>query len=388
MSERRTLVPVTPCPGDADPVPGLAAALDGTGPALLLLPAGPEGARLAAAFAPAVDGGVPADTAVVVATSGSTGEPKGVRIGTAELEFSANATHTYLGGPGQWLLAVPPARVAGLAVEVRSLLAGTKPERLRRFSPEAFAAAAARLDPGARRYTALVPTQLHRLVEAGVPLDPFDAVLLGGAAAPTALILRATMSGTRIVRTYGMTETCGGCVYDGKPLPGVRVDVVDSIVRLAGPMLARGYLELPGAATPAGFDGDWFTTSDTGRLDGSGTFGGTLSVLGRADEVIVTGGSNVAAEGVESSLAEHPDVAAVAVAGRPDVEWGEIVVAVVVPAPGSAPVTADLRAHVGDRLGWTYAPREVLYVTDLPTLSSGKLDRAAVRRLVAAPPRA
>ena len=168
----------------------------------------------------------------------------------------------------------------------------------------------------------------------------------------------------------------GSCVRTARPRPAAGACTTASpclasewtsstaLVRLAGPMLARGYLEVPGIATPGGFDRGWFVTSDTGRLDGVDT----LSVLGRADEVIVTGGSNVAAQGVESSLAEHPDVAAVAVAGRPDVEWGEIVVAVVVPVSGSAPVTAELRAHVGDRLGWPYAPREILYVTDLPTL--------------------
>jgi O-succinylbenzoic acid--CoA ligase len=384
----RDLLPVTARLGDADPVPGLGPALDGTGPALLLLPAGPEGDRLRERLQDAVDAGVPADTAVVVATSGSAGEPKGVRLGTAELEYSATATHSYLGGPGQWLLGVPPARVAGLQILVRSRLAGTKPEILDpgagRFGPEAFAAAAGRLDPGGRRYTALVPTQLHRLIEAGVRLDAFDAILLGGAAAPTALVMRATMAGTRIVRTYGMTETCGGCVYDGRPLPGVRVEVVDALIRIGGPVLARGYLEPPGGT---GFTDGWFVTSDTGRLDGAATGATIVTVVGRADEVIVTGGSNVAAQGVEASLAEHPGVDAVAVAGRPDEEWGEIVVAVVVPRQGARPDPAELRAHVGDRLGWPYAPREIVFATELPLLGSGKLDRAAVRRLVAAPPK-
>jgi O-succinylbenzoic acid--CoA ligase len=255
---------------------------------------------------------------------------------------------------------------------------------LDRFTPEAFAAAAARLDPAARRYTALVPTQLHRLLDAGVRLDAFDAILLGGAAAPTALLLRATRAGTRIVRTYGMTETCGGCVYDGRPLPGVLVDLVDGRIRIGGPVLARGYLDPPGGD---GFADGRFLTSDTGRLDGAATGAITVSVLGRADEVIVTGGSNVAAQGVEAELAEHPGVAAVAVAGRPDAEWGEIVVALVVPR-GDRPDPAELRAHVGDRLGWPYAPREVVFATELPLLGSGKVDRAAVRRLVAAAPRA
>ena len=395
----RSLVPVTAGPGLDDALAlALDRALDGTGPALLLLPDGPEGGRLLAALSPAVADGVPAGTAVVVATSGSTGEPRGVRIGRAELEWSAAATHAHLGGPGQWLQAVSPARIAGLQVLVRSRLAGIAPVALRgAFTPAAFAAAAARLEPGVRRYTALVPTQLHRLLDASVPLDAFDAILLGGAAIPTALLLRARAAGTRVVRTYGMTETCGGCVYDGRPLPGVRVEVVDparqdtpfagsvtsgqGLIRLAGPMLARGYL----GPEQGGFRAGWFLTSDLGRLDGAATGNGTLNVVGRADDVIVTGGSNVAAQSVESALAEHPAVAAAAVAGRPDEEWGEIVVAVVVPAAGAAVDARELRTHVGELLGWPYAPRDVLLADALPLLASGKLDRGALRALVRTP---
>jgi O-succinylbenzoic acid--CoA ligase len=316
------------------------------------------------------------DVAVVVPTSGSTGEPKGALLTAGALLHSARATLDRLGGPGQWLLALPVTHVAGLQVLLRSHVAGQAPEVLdldAGFDVDAFVAATGRLDPAGRRYTALVPTQLRRLVDAGVDLSPYDAVLVGGAA------LRFTPPGN-VVRTYGMTETCGGCVYDGRPLAGVDVRIeADGRVSLGGPVVFAGYRLRPDLTAPALVDGRHLT-QDLGELDADGC----LRVLGRADDVIVTGGVNVAAALVEHVLASHPAVAAVAVVGVPDPEWGERVVAVVEPAHGvPAPDLAALRAFAAGRLEPAALPREVVAVASLPMLASGKADSAALRTLVA-----
>lgn len=381
--DTRDLVPVVVDATAADPVPGLDAALTGAGPALLPVPAGVHGAQVAAHLMASCAGVVPADTAVVVPTSGSTGEPKGVRIGTAALEYSATATHTHLGGPGQWLLAMSPARIAGLTVLVRCRtadVASVALDMLDGFRPDAFATAVARMDAGTRRYSALVPTQLIRLLDAGVGLADLDAILLGGGPIPVGLPERAAAAGARVVRTYGMTETCGGCVYDGLPLPGVRLKISeDGLIHISGPVLGHGYLGPP----PSGFHGAWFATSDLGHLDAAGV----LHVHGRADDVIVTGGVNVAAQAVEAVLAGQPGVAAVTVVGRPDPEWGMRVVALLVPAdPAVPPDPEPLRAAVAGALGRAHVPREFRVAAGLPMLPSGKVDRVAVRRAVETSP--
>jgi O-succinylbenzoic acid--CoA ligase len=338
----------------------LAAALDGSGPPLL----------------PTVDPRVLAtlrpeeplecdDVAVVLPTSGSTGEPKGVLLTADNLRSSAAATAAVL-GQGQWLLAIPTTHVGGLQVLVRSLLAGTSPVVLDGPTTVAsFETATGRLD-GTRRYVSLVPTQLRRLVDSPA-LQEYDAVLLGGAAAPVGLLDRARENGVRVVTTYGMSETSGGCVYDGSPLPGVRIEV-DGRIRLAGPVVARGYRLRPDLTAEL-FAGDVFTTSDVGSF-----VEGRLVVHGRADDVIVTGGEKVAPTAVEAALSSHPAVVEVGVTGVPDREWGARVVAVVVlRAPLSL---ADARNHVTARLTRVAAPRELRVVDALPLLPSGKLDRS------------
>lgn len=354
-------------------VAALAAALDG-GPAVLpLSSADPRAEELRVAMAPA-EPTLPG-TAVVVATSGSTGVPKGVELSAAALRASAAATHARLGGPGQWLLTLPAQHIAGVQVIVRSLLAGVGPV-LR--GDRSFADAVGSMASG-RRYTSLVPTQLRRLLDDPAGLDAlrsFDAVLLGGAAAPAPLVERARSAGVRVHTTYGMSETAGGCVYDGQALDGVRVRLAGDVIELAGPMLASGYRRAPEATAAAFVDG-WFRTTDLGVLHSDGS----LEVLGRADFVINTGGVKVAPTTVEAVLAEQPGVAEVCVVGLPDDEWGQLVAAVVVPA-GPAPSVEELRAAVRVRLGGPATPKLVRFVDALPLQGPGKIDRIGVKELL------
>ena len=314
-------------------------------------------------------------TAVVIATSGSTGAPKGVLLSARALVASAEATHARLGGPGHWLLATPAHYIGGLQVLVRSLLAGTTPALLtgHGFRPDDFAAAASALKRGPR-YTALVPTQLVRLLDDGgaglAAAKEFDAIVVGAAATTPALRERAADAGVRIVPAYGMSETASGCVYDGFPLDGVRVDVSGDRIRIAGDVLAHGYRRRPDLTAEAFQDG-WFTTSDRGvRHDD-----GRVEVLGRADDMINTGGVKVSATAIERCLSAQPGVRDACVVGLPDPEWGEAVVALVVPAgePG------DLRAAVRAELGAASTPKRIEYDAELPLRGPGKIDRAAVK---------
>ncbi|MDP9398668.1 MAG: o-succinylbenzoate--CoA ligase [Actinomycetota bacterium] len=387
MPRRLTPLPIPAGPDAlATVLPALAVAIDGSGPALVPLPHDPAAAtRLVAALRPD-HAGYPLehDVALVVPTTGSTGKPKGALLGAPALTASAAATIARLGGPGRWLLALPLTHVAGLQVLVRSLVGGTEPAALdltRGFHPDDFAAATARLPSRTRRYTSLVPTQLARLLDAGPPaveaLRAYDAVLLGGAAAPPTLLDRAQAAGVRVVATYGMTETCGGCVYDGRPLNGVRVGIGgDGRVRVSGPVLFAGYRLRPDLTAAALTDGE-LVTQDLGRVDAQGR----LEILGRADDVVVSGGENVALCHVEDALREHPGLREAAVVAVPDAQWGQRLVAVVVPH-GPAPSIAELRAWVGARVGQAGAPRGLLVLDALPLAGPGKLDRQALRRRV------
>jgi O-succinylbenzoic acid--CoA ligase len=356
-------------------VAALEAALGG-GPAVLPLAVDdPRGGELVAAMAP--DAPTLPGTAVVVATSGSTGAPKGVELSAAALTASADATHARLGGPGQWLLTLPAQHIAGVQVLVRSLLAGYAPASR---GAQAFAHAVASMT-GPRRYTSLVPTQLLRLLDDPPGLEAlrtFDAVLLGGAATPAPLLARALAAGVRVRTTYGMSETAGGCVYDGVPLDGVRVRLVDDVVHLAGPVLASGY-RLDPAATAAAFVDGWFRTTDLGALHADGS----LEVLGRADFVINTGGVKVAPSAVEAVLTAQDGVAEACVVDLPSEEWGQLVAAVVVPAdPARPPSVDDLRAAVRERLGGPATPKLVRFTEVLPLRGPGKVDRDGVRELL------
>ena len=333
---------------------------------------------------------------VLVATSGSTGAARQVRLPADSLRASAEATAARLGGHGQWVLALPTDHVAGLQVVARSLLAGTRPVVVplgRGFRSVAFADAAVRLD-GRRRYTSLVPTQLHRLLEdaasgerAGlVAACGLDAVLVGGAATPPALLRAAREAGVPVVTTYGMSETAGGCVYDGVPLDGIDVRVRGGTVEISGPVLAAGY-EGDEEATREAFVTEagrrWFRTSDVGEVASAPDGTLSLRVLGRADDMLITGGVNVSPSAVEAHLAGWGPLREVCVVGVPDPVWGTRVTAVVtLTADGDA---ADLlrrvRAHVTDTLGAPAAPRELVVVSELPLRGPGKVDRRAATEL-------
>lgn len=351
-------------------------ALSGEGPAVL--PLSPDQAEAALArlrptsvltqdgVRPCADGvGVPCEVAVVIATSGSTGAPKGVQLSGSALRASAAASLRRLeASPGeQWLCCLPPSHVSGLQVLVRSLLARAEPIIHERFDPAAV------LESGAA-HVSLVPTQLHRLVAERADLSVFRTILLGGAAPRPGLLQEASDLGARVVTTYGMSETSGGCVYDGRPLYNVDLKIgEDGRILIAGPVLFSGYR----FGEP--LEGEWFVTSDLGELSG-----GRLRVLGRADDVINTGGEKVVAASVTAVLATHPEVADVAVVGRPDPEWGQVVVAVVVAHDATrAPTLEQLRAYARDRLPAYAAPRELRLLPCLPLLPNGKTDLAALR---------
>jgi o-succinylbenzoate---CoA ligase len=356
---------------DADQLAGpLAKALDGTGPAILPLDAtlpAPRLRQLTDAIAPGA--GVAEDTAVVIATSGSTGEPKGVELSAAALCHSARASLARLGADGGsaggWLCCLPVTHVAGLQVLVRSLLSSSE----RTVAPTLTAAV---LSESGCSYVSVVPTQLVRLLDepgGAAALAEFAAVLAGGAAAPAGLLDRARAAGVRVVTTYGMSETCGGCVYDGVPLDGVTVRAAaDGLLRISGPVLMNRYRGGPDL-------GDEFVTSDLGYVRD-----GRVVVRGRADDVINTGGHKVVPGEVAAVLESCPGVLEVVVVGRADPEWGQRVTAVVVPAdPADPPSLELLRTHVRKRLPRYACPSEVVLTRAIPVLASGKPDLASLK---------
>ncbi len=318
---------------------------------------------------------------LIVETSGSTGSPKRVVLSRAAMRASAAATEKRLGGPGQWLLNLPATYVAGVQVLFRSVVAGTVPVLLADHG--SFTAAAAAMG-GERRYVSLVPTQLTRMLSSAddvAALRTFDAVLVGGAAVEQSLRRAAHDAGVHVVATYGMSETCGGCVYDGVPLDGVAVAIGrDGTVRVTGPVLFDGYDGRPGDTAEV-MEGTWFLTNDLGRLDADGR----LHVLGRADDVIVTGAVKVPAGAVARRLREHPWVGGGEVVGVPDPEWGRRVVAVLVPRgrERDRPALDDLRNWVSQVHPREWAPKHVVWLAEVPLLDNGKVDRVALERIAA-----
>ena len=382
---------------------------------------------------------------MVLRTSGSTtGTGKLVGVSMDALVASARATHKRLGGPGIWVLALPAYHAAGVQVLVRAAVAGTHvfnaykeggfdPQHLAQVIDAACAAAgdavpscgddaasscgadaassraggageaALAADDSGRAcpvYTSLVPTQLRRALDDEQlrgALTRLDAVLIGGAAADAQLLEQAKAAGIRVVTTYGMSETCGGCVYDGQPLPGVSMDVdqATGAIWLSGPMLATGYLgdeertRRCFVSRPDSQAGEparrWFITSDRGHI-----VDGRLQVLGRLDDVIISGGIKVEPGPIEALLALNPLVSECAVVGLPDPTWGQAVTAVVVPAstPGlgrvdQGAIVAQIRVYLEQKLSGAQCPKQVLLADALPYKGIGKVDRRALAQSLA-----
>ena len=393
----------------------------------------------------------PESIALVVGTSGSTGAPKQTALSVRALRASARATerffadHPSIGSskprrvvsedPAQWLLALPAHYVAGAQVLARSVLAGTTPVVAASvtdgvsFTPEVFLNAAEKLSC-ARRFVSLVPTQVHKLLEAAEAspalgseiydaLGQFTGILLGGAPASAPLLAAACELGLNVVTTYGSAETAGGCVYSGVALPGVRLRVIpedagllDSSVAgdasaggtpnigriwLGGEHLASGYMG-DSARTASHFfvDADgcrWYRTDDYGSLTPTAPNAPEnegapmLNIVGRSDDVIITGGVKVSARAVAAVLESHPAVREAAVMGIPDARWGSAVAAAITlrgasgaqSAPDTSEATCDmLREFCTDKLGAAGAPKLLRILADFPTASTGKPDRQAI----------
>ena len=320
------------------------------------------------------------DIALVVSTSGSTGKPKGAMLTPTNLISSADATHQALGGEGQWLLAMPAAYIAGIQVLVRSMVAGVEPATIdltRGFNVAEFAERAEELaTTGERTYTALTPMQLAKATSTLKGIDAlrtFSAVLVGGAATNPRLLESAAKLRINVVTTYGSSETAGGCVYDGSPIAGARVKIVDGRIHLGGPMVARGYRNVD---SPDLKDG-WFRTSDAGSL-----IDDHLTVHGRIDNIIDSGGLKLHPEVLETFLLKVDGVTGACVVGKQDARFGERICAVYT---GSASVADIMDAFddaedAGEIARWQ-VPKEIKVVPALPQLGPGKVDRAAVREL-------
>jgi O-succinylbenzoic acid--CoA ligase len=305
------------------------------------------------------------DESLVIETSGSTGWPKRVLLSRSAVLASVSASARRLGGQGRWLLALPASYVAGAQVVCRSVVAGQPPVLL-----DDHPSLAAAVEAGGPAYVSLVPTQLHRMLDSVDDVDALRSlrtVLLGGGPIDPALRQRADDAGITVVTTYGSAETAGGCVYDGVALDGVGLATeADGRLLISGPMVFDGYEVDPELTARVLVDG-WFRTEDAARIDEDGR----LQVLGRLDDMVVTGGVNVPALVVARRLRAHPAVRAVEVLGVPDQEWGMRVVAFVV---GDLSLE-DARAWVAEQHPRSWAPRQVVGLEALPMLANGKVDR-------------
>jgi o-succinylbenzoate---CoA ligase len=317
------------------------------------------------------DHGVPVtdDVRAVVMTSGTTDRPKAVELTAAGLRAAGAGCNTALGvdADDRWLVCLPLHHVAGLAILARAAVGGQATIVHPSFDTAAVASAPRHADA---TLVSVVPTMLGRLLDAGAPLHEYRRVVVGGAPMAPALRRRAETAGVPVVNAYGLSETWGGFVLDGIPIPGAEVDVgSDAEIRVRGPMILRGYRFDPGA-TDAAFEADgWFRTGDVGDWGEDRR----LRLVDRRRDLVITGGVNVSPTAVETVLAEHPDIVDVCVAGAPDPHWGERVVAFVVPrAGGSAPTVDALRTFGRDRLRASDLPRVVVEVEAIPRTAGGK----------------
>lgn len=329
--------------------------------------------------------GVPPNPAcaLVMATSGVTGEPRLVELSRKAVEAAVRASAEAVdAGPGDgWLSCLPPSHIGGLLVLLRGLILGCPVAVEAGFDPAAVAAAGRRSEMA---FTALVPTMLLRMLEGGHDISGYRRLLVGGA--PADAVLRGRRGGIlqRCVFTYGQTQSCGGVVYDGRPLRGVRIRVdAAGEIQLQGATMMCGY-RLDPEATSLAFTADgWLRTGDAGRLGADGA----LEVEGRLDDLIISGGEKVWPAEVERVLRLHPAVRAVAVVGRPDPEWGSRVVAVVEPEPAVAmPTLQGMREFASEHLARHKAPRELVVVDRLPVGSLGKVRRSELLRRMAPMP--
>ncbi|MGP6174827.1 o-succinylbenzoate--CoA ligase [Corynebacterium sp. A21] len=314
--------------------------------------------------------------ALVMATSGSTGTPKGAQLTAGNLVSSADATHQYLGGEGQWLLPMPAHHIAGIQVLIRCLIAGVEPLALDLSSgfqiPRFLTATRELAETGDRLYTSLAPMQLAKAMDSleGIEaLRLFDALLIGGAALNPQTRHAAEELGIKVVATYGSSETSGGCVYDGHPIPGAQVRVEDSRIHLGGPMIAAGYRNLPAHAAFA--EPGWFATTDSGELKD-----GVLTVQGRLDTVIDSGGLKLHPEVLEQAILAVPGVTGVCVVGVPHPRLGQAIVAAY-----SGPAAPDQVIEGLDDLPRWQLPKELRHLNQLPLTGPGKVDRRAVEKL-------
>ncbi|HYO86904.1 MAG TPA: AMP-binding protein [Dermatophilaceae bacterium] len=415
MTRRVEPLPIYPGSRALAALPMLRRGLDGAGAVLCPHP-GDQAAPALPEYTDLLD-----EPGLILRTSGSTRPGKRAVIGFSALHASARANQDRLGGPATWLLTLSTQHVAGIMVLVRSLLAGTQPVAMDNrdgFAVKAFAAAAARL-PGSGPFdTALVPTQLRRILDSpagAAGLRRFRTVLVGGAATDQDLLQHAWGEGVHVITTYGMSESGGGCVYDGVPLAGIRLDLGAARapvtgravttgglsgragsgrptgreeqprrIRVAGPVLAAGYLGEP-ERTARTFVTDragvrWLITDDVGWYDERGR----LVVHGRLDDVVITGGIKVWPAIVEEALGHLLPLGAQAVVvGLPDPEWGEVVAAAVVLPPREVgPALPQIRRLLRGGLPAPALPRVVAYLPELPQLPSGKLDRERLRALL------
>ncbi len=362
-------------------MPALADALRGGAPVLPVAPglSEDEVARLQASE-------LPEGTAVLVRTSGSSGVPKAVALSAASLVASAESTHEALGGDGQWLITLPAHLISGLQMLVRSQVSGIEPVFFDGpFDPVALLAASERMEHP-RRYVSVVPVQLARLLDlaendpaAVDALKAFSAVLVGGQATSLSLRQRAHELGVTLRRSYGMTETSGGCVYDGVEIGDTRMRIRSGEVQLAGPSLAIGYVDNP-ELTDAHFIEDggvrWYRTGDAGEM-----LGGMLSVSGRLDRVIISGGVNVSLDEVERVARELPGWSSVVALGAPHPEWGERVTLAVETEPEAMSLD-EVRQVIKQQLGAAAVPEWVNEAVELPRLAGGKPDLPAIERWI------
>ena len=353
MKSQREILRVSPACEVPDLAGLLTAALVGTGPALGL-------ADINSATCPT-------SICLVIGTSGSSGVIKEVAFTPQSLLVSAKAANTFLeaANGSQWSLLLPTTHIAGINVIIRSMEVGTLPIDLRNFDGE-FPTV---------DFTSVVPTQLFRALNSDERLlrhlQSARAVLVGGAALTSALREEAISAGIHIIETYGMTETCGGCIYDGSALNGVEFRINENgVIEIRGSLLANSYLNFPELFKL--HDG-WFTTNDLGEV-----IDGKLKVKGRADDVIISGGENLSLIAVEATLSvRFPDIEFAAFAVN-DAQWGQ---ALHIGVVGDISET-DISHYLEAALGGIAKPKGIHFLDSLPLLGIGKTDRTALTRMV------